>query len=175
MLIHVSGVPDFVEALAQPVAALGLRSTPHPRRAGLVVRSHNGSPGPWVTPHDLDDQPCLDVVFGEIDGVPMARIGPLSVPGLTACPGCVAAHEREPGPLRPLGSVAHPDPGLVWIAAGVAARELAAGVACLTSATAPLPLTWSAVLLVPRLGTPVDLPVLRHVHCGCTWADFMLG
>lgn len=177
MLIHVTGVPDFVGALSAAMTATALRTTPHVGRAGLVVRSHNGSQGPWVTPHDLDDLPRLDVTFGESRGRQRVRIGPLSVPGVTACPGCVAAHERESGalaPLRPLGSVAFPSPALVWCAAGFATRELVTAVEFLAHPGDDRPLVWSAVLEMDSTGLPVQTPVPRHVHCGCTWADFML-
>lgn len=173
MLIHLSGTPSFIDTLQLLLGDTDLALTPHVGKAGLLVRGLNGSPGPTLVPHDLDDLPQLDVVHGEIGGVQHLRLGPISLPGITACPGCVAAHERDREVLRPLGSVAAPDPLLRWLGASLAARELVAHVAWLEARTDTRPPTWAAALMVGPGDLPTPVPVSRHAHCGCTWADFM--
>lgn len=171
--IHVTGHEQLVAAVSTVATASGLQIVPTVRRAEVVVRCHNGSPGPWLAPGDLDDLPRCDITVGELLSVHHARVGPLSIPGCTACPGCLAAHENDRGRIKPLGAVAHPDPALVWTACALAVRELLGLDRLLDAADSPLPVTWDSAILIGPREVPMDLPVARHPHCGCTWADFM--
>ncbi len=100
-----------------------------------------------------------------------ARLGPLVVPGATACLRCVDAHLVEVDPRRPvvleqLEDHTPPppcDPLLAQAALALAVREL------VSYAEGDRPATWSASL---TLGADLGQPLrswLRHPHCGCSW------
>ena len=101
-----------------------------------------------------------------------ARLGPLVVPGATACLRCLDAHLAEHDPRRGLvleqledrdDPPAPCDPVLAQAAVALAARELT------TYAEGDRPATWSATL---TLGADLALPRRawpRHPHCGCSW------
>lgn len=99
------------------------------------------------------------------------EVGPLVVPGLTACLRCVDAHESDLGPhptqLAPQGPVeeGHTDPLLLRLALTWAVRDLVAYV------EGDEPSTWSASV---RLDARLDAPRTawtRHPRCGCAWGD----
>lgn len=175
MLIHVAGAPMLTEVVAPALSSVGLRLTPYLGRAALVVRTHNGSPGPGMTPAEMDEIARFDVVVGSRHQVSVARIGPLSVPTATACPGCVAAHEQVGEQLHSLAPMALPDPVVLQLAAAWAASEVAAHVAHEQGdpALAPSALTWGHALVFERDALPQAVRLPAHPHCGCTWADFM--
>lgn len=98
------------------------------------------------------------------------RLGPLVVPGVTACVRCVDAAEATDDPRRTLvleqlaGLPAGPlDPSLVAAGLAWAAHEAASYVA------GRRPLTWSATLDLEPGRAPVVREWLRHPHCGCAW------
>jgi hypothetical protein len=103
-----------------------------------------------------------------------ARVGPLVVPGRTACLRCVDAHLAEPDPRRPLlveqaaraaRSIDVPpvDPTLEVLALAWAVRDLA------RYAEGDRPATWSATVELDHGGPAVRRTWDRHPHCGCAW------
>lgn len=133
---------DPVSDAERDAAAAGLAAAGHDlTTAGAVVvpGSWGASPGAAPTAvvlgHRLvlptavaqlmaDDVPHLPVTFTGAG----AEIGPLVVPGVTACLSCVAARRREEDPEWPLvvsqllGRPVSTDLGLVWEAGLVAGR-----------------------------------------------------
>lgn len=103
-------------------------------------------------------------------------VGPFVVPGATACLRCVDAHRGEHDPRRAVvveqlgGRPGGPgDPALRTLAAAWAARDV------LSYLEGRRPSTWSAtVTLGPDL-EPVCRAWARHPHCGCSWADGLVG
>lgn len=104
------------------------------------------------------------------------EIGPLVVPGTTACLRCVDAHraERDPGrsmvleqcsvETRAAGPVPR-DPALLAAAVALAVREV------VSWADGGAPLSWSASLVL-QPGLPPEHRVWRrHPHCGCAWDE----
>lgn len=98
-------------------------------------------------------------------------VGPLVVPGASACVRCVDAHRGEHDPRRALvvdqlagRRSAPPDPVLAELAVRWAVRDV------LTHLDGGQPSTWSATVeLGPDL-RPHRRPWTRHPHCGCSWA-----
>ncbi len=100
------------------------------------------------------------------------RVGPLVVPGETACLRCVDAHLAERDPRRGVvveqlaGRPADPDdPVLESLAVAWAVRDALRHVAGEPTAT------WSATLDLGRDLAPARREWRRHPHCGCSWAD----
>jgi bacteriocin biosynthesis cyclodehydratase domain-containing protein len=109
-----------------------------------------------------------------------ALVGPLVVPGETACLRCVDAYltERDPAwPLlveqyarasahdRPDGIPEPVDAALAAVAVGWAARDTA------TYLEGERPSTWSTTIrLSPRLDDVEVQSWPAHPHCGCAWA-----
>lgn len=96
-------------------------------------------------------------------------LGPLVVPGVTACVRCLDAHRGERDPRRATvleqcrrGSDGTGDP--VLLAAGLAAAV--ADVVGLVDGDRPA--TWSATLALDG-GPPAVRAWTRHPHCGCAW------
>jgi hypothetical protein len=157
-----------------------------PPRPGLLVLVAVGEPRREL-PDELvrDDVAHLLVRFGEGAGT----LGPLVVPGRTACLRCIDAHLTDTDPAWPLlveqqasaagrgrrDGMAEPlDPTLVRLVLGWTAREVT------DHAERRTPATWSSTLRVgdPAIetgesGEPVPEPVarstgwLRHPECGC--------
>lgn len=108
-----------------------------------------------------------------------AVIGPLVVPGRTACLRCIDAYRREQDPAWPLlveqyaratradraDGIPEPvDPALAGVAVGWATRELA------TYVEGGEPASMSTTLtLSPLLDTVDHHRWPRHPHCGCSW------
>jgi hypothetical protein len=115
----------------------------------------------WV----VDSRPHLTVV-----AAPEAvRIGPFVVPGVTACLRCVRAGRRamagSGGPDAPLSPGPGVDAGLLALAVGWAARDVATWLAGGT------PSTWSTTVTVGLDLVPAARAWLRHPHCGCAWGE----
>ena len=104
------------------------------------------------------------------------RLGPLVVPGLTACVRCVDEHLTDRDPRHPLVLEQHhaPDPrddvppedlqlALAW-----AVRDLTCWI------EGRRPATWSATVDVGADGLGVH-PWGRHPRCGCAWGDVLAG
>ncbi|MFT4287468.1 hypothetical protein [Nocardioides sp.] len=97
------------------------------------------------------------------------EVGPLVVPGQTACLRCVDLD--DPDPRRPLvvdqlAQVADStpvDPVAQSLALALVVREVLAYV------DGDLPDTWSAVLTLPAVGLPSSQAFARHPLCGCAW------
>ena len=108
-------------------------------------------------------------------GVP--RVGPLVVPGVTACLRCLDAHDAEDDPRWPLlleqaadQPAAPADPVLAALAVAWAARDVR------TLARGGRPSTWSAVVGVDGDGAPSRRSLRRHPCCGCAWdLDLLVG
>ncbi|ABL81033.1 hypothetical protein [Nocardioides sp. JS614] len=119
-----------------------------------------------------DGRPHL-VVTGSALGY---TIGPFVVPGATACLRCVDAHRGEHDPRRAVvveqlgGRPGGPDdPALRTIAAAWAVRD----VLCYLAGGSPT--TWSATVTVGLDLEPVRHAWSRHPHCGCSWAQGLVG
>ena len=155
--------------LLQLLRARGLDGAPDAGTApDLVVVT---SPGPlpravlddWVhdgTPH---------LVLAGTGRPGSLRLGPLVVPGVTACQRCVDAAESAHDPRRSLvleqlavRPAAPLDPALVTTGLGWAAREAAA------YAAGERPLTWSTTVDLDGRAPSVT-SWERHPHCGCVW------
>lgn len=103
-------------------------------------------------------------------------IGPFVVPGATACLRCVDAHRGEHDPRRAVvveqlgGRPGGPDdPALRALAAAWAVRDV------LAYLSGRRPATWSATVTVGPELEPVRLAWARHPHCGCSWAQSLVG
>ncbi len=150
----------------------------HPAPAATLLLC-NGEPDrtvfdPWVrdgTPHQL-----VRSVEGEF------VIGPLVVPGRTACLRCLDAHHSVDDPMHPVlvgthhraarhDAVAEPiDSALAALATGWAVRDLIAHLDGEPAAS------WSATVRIgPDLGSLSVVSWLRDQACSCAWADTAAG
>jgi hypothetical protein len=100
------------------------------------------------------------------------EVGPLVVPGLTACLGCVDAHraDRDPGRGLVVEQHAHRDeepcdPLLLGLALAWAARDALSFVEGLP------PRTWSASVVLDASLAVAPQEWTRHPRCGCSWGD----
>lgn len=103
-------------------------------------------------------------------------VGPFVVPGATACLRCVDAHRGEHDPRRAVvveqlgGRPGGPgDPTLRTLAAAWAVRDV------LSYLAGRSPATWSATITVGPDLAPVRRAWSRHPHCGCSWAQGLVG
>lgn len=104
------------------------------------------------------------------------RLGPLVVPGLTACVRCVDEHLTDRDPRHPLVLEQHltPDPRdaahphQLQLALAWAVRDLACWV------QGQHPVTWSATVELDA-GPPRVEDWARHPRCGCAWGDALAG
>lgn len=102
-------------------------------------------------------------------------VGPLVVPGVTACLRCLDAACAETDPRRglvvdQLADVPVPrDRLLESLAVAWAIRD------ALTHVAGRRPSTWSASVTLTRDQEPVRRPWLRHPDCGCAWDLIYLG
>lgn len=177
----------LAEDLAVLCGRLGLatprRTRPGPPRRGsgapafVHVLVGVGEPSrdlvdPWL--HDGTPHLVVRLVEGEV------LLGPLVVPGETACLRCIDAYLTEEDPAWPLlveqyaratstdraDGIPEPvDAALATVAVGWAARDLAA------YAEGGDPTTWSRTV---RLSAGLDAIETRewpaHPHCGCVWS-----
>lgn len=119
-----------------------------------------------VDAHLRDDRPHLPVA-----ATPAGyRIGPLVVPGHTACVRCVDAHLGEHDPRRALvveqlggRDAGARDPALEALATAWAVRDVVSLV------EGRRPATWSATVEVDDELSPRRRSWSRHPHCGCAW------
>lgn len=169
--VHVDAPDQALGLLLRQLGAAGLGVTRDPARAAVALVWSEGEPSrtrldDWMragTPHLLVRE-----------GSGGAVVGPYVAPGATACLRCVDAHlgEGDPrralvveqvaasAPLRPFD----PDPATRALAAAWAVRDL------VQAAEGRLPATWSATVDLGVL-PPVVTSYLRHLHCGCAWAE----
>jgi len=103
-------------------------------------------------------------------------VGPLVVPGVTACLRCVDAALGEQDLRRALvleqtarASRLSSDRLLPHLALSWAARDVLAHLAGTRVAT------WSATVTLTRTEMPVERTWRRHPHCGCAWDLIALG
>jgi hypothetical protein len=90
------------------------------------------------------------------------EVGPWAVPGAGPCARCVAASVLDDGStLEPPGVPR----ALLAVAAGIAARDLAAWVRGET------PHTWLRSWRVDHEPLPHERRWQRHPYCGCAWFD----
>ncbi|MGZ4487693.1 MAG: hypothetical protein ACXVW1_07160 [Nocardioides sp.] len=101
-------------------------------------------------------------------------VGPLVLPGATACLRCVDAHQSAADPRRALllEQVAATPPSLephdavtTTLVAAWAVRDVLAFVDGDES------VTWSATLTLGPTGAPRRTAYPRHPHCGCSWGE----
>lgn len=102
-------------------------------------------------------------------------VGPLVVPGRTACLRCLDAHRTDQDPRWPLllhqlvsaiPSCERPaEPALRTLALAWAVRDLA------TYLEGGRPATWSATVTVDATLALPRRAWLRHPHCGCAWGE----
>ncbi|WP_232680679.1 hypothetical protein [Nocardioides sp. R-C-SC26] len=125
---------------------------------------HRDELDPWVA----DGVPHLVVAGPGRPGV--LRLGPLVVPGVTACLRCVDAHESEGDRRRLLvldqlaDRAAAPVAASLWAwAATWIAHEVAGYLDGMGGGL------WSASVDVGDDGAPVVRTWARHPQCGCTW------
>lgn len=103
----------------------------------------------------------------------IGRVGPLVVPGRTACWHCVtlAHRDRDPGwaqVWRQLEVAASPDTDASLV--GMTAHLASAHVLEWVTGGEPPTLDGQVVLTAPE-GTSVRQPVTPHPECGCAWPD----
>ncbi|MDI6911299.1 hypothetical protein [Nocardioides sp.] len=178
------------EPVAQPTAAVGVHGHGPAaaeaarllRAAGCPVASGDGAVAlvladgevrrSEVDVHVRDGRPHLLVA-----GSPLGyTVGPFVVPGATACLRCVDAHRGEHDPRRAVvveqlgGRPGGPDdPTLRTLAAAWAVRDV------LSYLAGRSPSTWSATVAVAPDLSPVRRAWARHPHCGCSWAQGLVG
>jgi hypothetical protein len=151
------------------------------RAAGLGLARGDEPPAVWllvgpdeplraeIDPLVREGAPHLLVTVGAT-----ARVGPLVVPGRTACLRCIDARLAEPDPRRPLVveqaaraaravDVSPIDPTLEVLALSWAVRDLA------RYAEGDQPATWSATMHLDHAGPAEHRVWERHPHCGCAW------
>jgi bacteriocin biosynthesis cyclodehydratase domain-containing protein len=173
-VIEVIAPAPWAAATADHLAASGLSTADDTGRPTVTMVISPGEPARSRLDQLMrEDRTHLLVVLGP----DRARVGPLVVPGATACLRCVDAHLSEQDPRRGLlleqledrtGSLAPCDPVLGHAALALAVRDLT------TYAEGGRPATWSATL---DLDTDLTLPRRtwpRHPHCGCCWGDIHL-
>ncbi|UDY24604.1 hypothetical protein [Nocardioides sp. Kera G14] len=99
------------------------------------------------------------------------EVGPLVVPGRTACLRCVDATRSQADPRLPwvvdqaarAATSAPASPVTTQLGLALAVREVLAWV------DGDVPSSWSATLTVSAVGAPVRTEWLRHPDCGCAW------
>ncbi|MEP9383820.1 hypothetical protein [Nocardioides sp. KR10-350] len=159
--VSYDGPPDLVEEFRSLIGPTD------PAAARIVVLL---SPGPL--PRERTD-PLVRAGTPHlvVEGAPDAwTVGPLVVPGVTACLRCVDAARGETDPRRGLvlGQVARSrvqahDRLLRAVALPWAARE------ALVYAAGERPTAWSATTTFRRTGPVEETSWPRHPHCGCAW------
>ena len=169
--VAVQAPVDLRSGVVRLLHSTGLDVAPEPDGADLVmVVSDTVLPREVLDPLVRDARPHF-VVEPRRDGV---EVGPLVVPGATACLRCVDAHRAEQDPRRAMvleqcveahrtvGPVPR-DPALLAAATGLAVREVAGW------ADGEQGLSWSASLVLRPGEHPAHHVWRRHPHCGCSW------
>ncbi|TIC84178.1 hypothetical protein [Nocardioides sp. GY 10127] len=160
-------------SLAAGVASLMDASGVHGRGADVAGAVDSGAILEVLVSQGEPDRDAIDRrVAAGVPHLPVAllagrvRLGPLTVPGLTACLRCVDAHRTDLDPRHPL-LLAQPcpapavEPVLLALAAGWAAHEALAHV------DGDHPTTWSTTIEVARTAASQEWG--RHPQCPCTW------
>ena len=163
-----------VEPAGRPVGdtvrllrAAGCRVAPPPAADVVILLAGGEVRRALVDAHLRDGRPHLPVV-----ATPAGyRIGPLVVPGVTACVRCVDAHLGEQDPRRAVvveqvggrEGGAGRDPVLETLVAAWAVRDV------LSLLDGGVPSTWSATVEVGTDLSPRRREWTRHPHCGCSW------
>ncbi len=166
--VCLAGPSALVEPLGRLLAGAGVDLRPPATGGDLVVVIGDGEPRRAELDQLVRDGVPHLLVWSR-GGLP--RVGPLVVPGVTACLRCVDAHESESDPRRPLlleQASAEPaplvrDPALTALAIAWTARDV------LRYAEGEPPTSWSATVLVPPGGLPEPVRWTRHPCCGCAW------
>lgn len=171
--VTLSGPRALTDAVAGGLRAAGAVATPHGDLH--VLLAHGALRRDRTDPLVREGVPHLVAV-----ATPWGwDLGPLVVPGLTACLRCVdaALGERDPRHAVVVDQVARAappvqtSPPLLAIAVGWLVRDVVA------YARGGRPTTWSASVRLSE--APEDQPWavrtwLRHPHCGCAW-DALAG
>lgn len=135
--------------------------------AGVVIDSSapvglSVSPGRHVSPL-VDDWSVSSLPHLLVGVWPYAvDVGPWAAPGVGPCARCVAAAVLDEGAVLRVDQVPLP---LLTLAAGAAARELAAWVRGET------PHTWLTSWRFDHEALPTARRWQRHPYCGCAWFD----
>lgn len=180
--VVVRGEPRLAEAAHPLLLAAGLQPEPPPSSADDApdpAAVHLVLAGGVIDRERLDPLVRSGAAHLVISGdAARMRVGPLVLPGDTACVRCVDAHEAVPDPRRPLllvqaarAAERRPPPRdevLDHLALAWAVRDLG------TLAEGAEPTTWSATIDLPAEGPPVTTPWGRHPECGCSW-DVLFG
>jgi len=165
--VSVAGAAGPAAEVLRQLRAAGLDPGPVDR-ADLVIVVAAGEP-----PRDLVDEQLRSgrphLVVGA--GARGFRVGPLVVPGMTACLRCIDAHLGEHDPRRGVvveqlaGRTADPEePVLEALAVTWAVRD------ALRFLAGAAPSTWSATIELDVERDPQRREWARHPHCGCSWA-----
>ena len=159
---------ETTASLRRLLSGAGLAEGPDP---ALVLVAGGGEPDrETVDELDRADVPHL-LVAGFADRV---RIGPLVVPGETACLRCVDAHLAAHDPRRAVvlaqlqqDRTLQPswDPTLLALGLAWAVRDATAYL------DGECPSTWSASVTVDATLRVERRDWLRHPACGCAWGD----
>lgn len=168
--VGIRAAPAAAHAATGLLRAAGIEPVTREEDAGLWLLVSPGEPpretlDPWLR----EGVAHLLVTTG-----PTARVGPLVVPGRTACLRCLDATLGETDPRRPLvvEQVARTaarqgpvpvDPTLEAMALAWAVRELTRYL------DGDRPLTWSASVDLDPVAAPAVRQWRRHPHCGCAW------
>ncbi|WP_374455611.1 hypothetical protein [Nocardioides sp.] len=151
---------DCPEEWLEPVtAALLVAGVATDRSApvGLAV-----APGRLVS-HTLDDWTVSSLPHLLVGVRPHAvEVGPWVLAGVGPCARCVAAAVLDDGSRS---SSRHLQPSLLTMAAGFAARDLAAW------SRGETPGTWLTSWQLDHEPLPRERRWERHPYCGCTWFD----
>ena len=168
-----------VQAGGQPEAdavrllrAAGCAVTP-PGEATLALVIVDGEPHREVVDAHLRDGRAHLLVAATPRG---HVVGPLVVPGITACLRCVDAHRSAHDPRRAVvveqlagRGAGPPDPALAAITTAWAVRDVLAYV------DGDQPTTWSATVEIGPTLEPRRRSWARHPHCGCSWTGVRAG
>jgi hypothetical protein len=159
-------------AAARALADAGLTVADGPSALTLVVSVGAEQRREALDPLVRADRPhlLLTAVAGRV------RIGPLVVPGATACLRCVDEHHTDLDPRHPLVVHHHlerdladrPAPGDLALGLAWAARDARAYVCD------GAPSTWSATVDLTD-DAPAVRAWSRHPRCGCAWDEALLA
>ena len=169
---HVVGDGDLAREVTLALTAAGLRLSPDPGPATIVVLTDAHHPHvPAHIEHDLPDLPHLHVAARASTAV----VGPLVDPGRTSCLRCAHLHRRDADPAWPLLAVqwAQAVPAHVTVDPLLARHAATHAVTLLrTWADAPDdPAAWSdrALTITGAAGDSAWVTRPPHPLCGCRW------
>jgi hypothetical protein len=164
--------PEHRAAAARALADAGLAVADGPSPLTLVVTVGAEQRRDALDPLVRADRPhlLLTAVARRV------RLGPLVVPGATACLRCVDEHHTDRDPRHPLVVHHHlerdpddrPAPGDLALGLAWAARDARAYL------SDGAPSTWSATVDLTDDG-PLARSWTRHPRCGCAWGEALLA